>query len=995
MPTQREKIIKPKLILREIAENIDLEELGHNWRGFDFESFSKSKKLYDFQKEALENVLKVLWFYYEKYFDFRKNEDLSVNDKRKEKLFREYLDYRLMENEVDHPYREEVKHRFIFDYFPLENQKISFKHFINRAGFWMATGSGKTLVIVKLIELLRELIKRGEIPDYDILFLTYRDDLIEQFKKHLEEYNESRENKILVYDLKDYEKVKRNSLFKENFVFYYRSDLFSNEEKEKILDFRNYFNDGKWYIVLDEAHKGDKEESKRQHIFSILSKNGFLFNFSATFDDIRDLVTTCFEYNLSTFIEKGYGKKIYISEYELKAFREELREKEKLKVILKSGIFLTYIKKNLEKIRKVKSNFYHNPLIMVLVNSVNNEVADLKIFFEHLRKIAKGEFQKELIEECKTELKKDFTEKIQLDIPEKENIKVDFEDLKEVTYEDVLFYVFNSKTPGEIEISYNPSQRGEVAFKLKTSDSHFALMKTGDMPKWLKEDLSKFEINHTFEDEKFFEKINSDNSPINILLGSRVFYEGWDSNRPNIILFINIGVGKEARKFVLQSIGRGVRIEPIKDERKRALYIKYKIGESVFEQIKNFVEPVETLFVFGTSKKVIETIVKEIGEFKKQGFKGREISLFRNIERIQNNPLLIPKYEPSSKKVFEERARFGISEEDFNLLKEFNSFLEDDRILAIEYDVEPRVIQFFRKSFSEQRELDGGEYYKKTEIARNNINIILKSLFSFWQENLEKIKEISELKDEIKHFERVVIEEAKFEKFRGVLSKFKERKIEKKKEKLLTEIREKLKGETILLKEIEERLKEKEKITFEDSLELKYISEHYYLPLIVSKDEKIGFIKHVIKTKSEVEVIQKLEDYLKKPDNKFQNFDWWMFSKIDESLDEVYIPYYDYEENFLKKFKPDFIFWLKKKNDYFIVFIDPKSTKFTNYQNKIDWYKKIFEEKESPKNFKYKNLNCFVYCFLATEDVDKVKGNAYAHYWFENFDKIFERIEKT
>jgi hypothetical protein len=30
MPTQREKIIKPKLILREIAENIDLEELGHN-----------------------------------------------------------------------------------------------------------------------------------------------------------------------------------------------------------------------------------------------------------------------------------------------------------------------------------------------------------------------------------------------------------------------------------------------------------------------------------------------------------------------------------------------------------------------------------------------------------------------------------------------------------------------------------------------------------------------------------------------------------------------------------------------------------------------------------------------------------------------------------------------------------------------------------------------------------------------------------------------------
>jgi type III restriction enzyme len=222
-----------RLVLREIIQNIDFEELSNNWRGFDFESFSESKKLYDFQKKALENILKLLWFYYEKYFDFKKDEDLSINNKRKEKLFREYLDYRLSENEVDHPYKEEAKHKFIFDYFPLENQKISFKYFINRAGFWMATGSGKTLIIVKLIEILKGLIKREEIPDYDILFLTYRDDLIDQFKKHIQEYNQSNKNKILLHDLKDYEKIKRNYLFKENFVFYYRSDLLSDEQKER------------------------------------------------------------------------------------------------------------------------------------------------------------------------------------------------------------------------------------------------------------------------------------------------------------------------------------------------------------------------------------------------------------------------------------------------------------------------------------------------------------------------------------------------------------------------------------------------------------------------------------------------------------------------------------------------------------------------------------------------------------------------------------------
>jgi len=985
-----------KLILRELAENIDLEKLGYNWRGFDFESFSKSKKLYDFQKRALENVLKVLWFYYESSVDFREGEDLQVNEKRKERLFKEYLDFGLNENDVDYKYSGDAKHKFIFEYFPLESQRLSFKNFINRAGFWMATGSGKTLVIVKLIEFLRELIKRGEIPDYDILFLTYREDLIDQFRRHVDEYNESKEVKLSIYDLKNYEKVKRDSLFRQNFIFYYRSDLFSDEEKEKELDFRNYFNDGKWYIILDEAHKGEKEESKGQQIFSILSKNGFLFNFSATFDDPRDLVTTCFEYNLSTFIEEGYGKRIYILEHEAKAFKEEFTETDKLKVILKAAILHTYIRKDLEEIRKVNSSFYHNPLMMVLVNSVNSEVADLKLFFDHLRKISKGEFDKWLIDECKEELKEEFSGKRELNIPSGVKLDIDPNKIDRITYDDILRYVFNSSGPGDIEISYNPSVKSEVAFKLQTSGSHFALMRTGDMPWWLKAKLHEFPVNHMFEDEKFFENINSEDSPINILLGSRAFYEGWDSNRPNIILFINIGVDKEAKKFVLQSIGRGVRIEPIRGERKRALCIKDKIGEDVFGAIKDFIESIETLFVFGTNKDVIETIIKEVEEFKKQGFRGREVSLFKNIERIQNNPLLIPKYEPSSRKVFEEKAKFAISEEDFNLLKDFARVLDDDRILAVEYYAEPKLIRFFRRSILEQKDLDSGEYYKKTDIIRKDINVILKSLFAFWQEKLERIKEISELRDEIKHFERVVIEEAKFEDFQGILKRFKEQKIDKKRDKLLSELRERLGGDTSFLKELEEELKEKEEIIkFEDSLELKGIIQHYYLPLIVSKDERVDFIKHIIRTKSEVNFIQKLENYLKKPGNKFQSFDWWMFSKIDESLDEVYIPYYDYKENYLRKFKPDFIFWLKRENDYFIVFVDPKSSEFTSYEAKVDWYKRIFEEKGKPKRFTYNDLNCYVYCFLYTDDVDKIKGKAYEDYWFDSFDKMLERLEKN
>ena len=53
-------------------------------------------------------------------------------------------------------------------------------------------------------------------------------------------------------------------------------------------------------------------------------------------------------------------------------------------------------------------------------------------------------------------------------------------------------------------------------------------------------------------------------------MGSRSFYEGWDSNRPNVITFINIGDGRgSAVNLSCNRSGAGVRIEPMKGKRKR------------------------------------------------------------------------------------------------------------------------------------------------------------------------------------------------------------------------------------------------------------------------------------------------------------------------------------------------------------------------------------------------------------------------------------------
>ena len=960
-----------KLILKNIADDISLNDLPYQWQNFDLDKFANKgiERLYSFQRESLENALKVLGLYFEKYSDFQEKENILVNEERKLKLFEEYKRWGLDESLVSYKYREERKHKFIFDYYETENNEISFRNFINRMSFWMATGSGKTIVIIKLIDILRRLIKNKEIPDYDILFLTHRDDLIQQFLDHLKIFNQDNQSPIAVVNLKEYENIKR--LFKKDTVFYYRADNFTNEEKEKRVDFKNYFNDGKWYIILDEAHKGDKEESLRQHIFSILSKNGFLFNFSASFEDIRDLVSCVYEFNLSSFINDGYGKNIYISEYEAEAFRnkEEFDDSSKQKIVLKSLILFTYIKKHLEKIREIKNNLYHKPLVLVLVNSINQEIADLKLFFEEIRKIAKEEVDKNLFHQAKEELEREFGEEREFVFPNDESFKLDIDLINKINYDDILNYVFNSKSSGDIEISYNPSDKSEVALKLITSPEHFALIKTGEMPQWLKDSLNQFNVNHEFENEGFFKKLNREESSVNILLGSRVFYEGWDSNRPNLILFINIGLRKNAKKFVLQSIGRGVRIEPISGKRKRAKYLGDDFLIKNLNEFKNSLTAIETLFVFATSKEAISTILEEIKEFKKHTESKRKLSLFKNEERIKDEIILIPRYKFLGRKKFEleEKSRYSINESDFKSVQNFVQFM-DDRVLLVNFETSPKLLQFFKQSLTQENR----EKFYKTDShleIKDPVKIINR-IFNFWNEKVEEFERLKEIEEEIKHFKEIIVE-LEDNVFSGL-------------EDLIKQTKD-----------------QKRNYLFGRDFELKYIPSHYYIPLIsaVSDEEKISYIKHIIKIKSEIDFIEKLEKYLENKNNKFKEFDWWMFSKLDENLDEIYIPYYNYDVGKICRFIPDFIFWLRIKNNYYIVFIDPKGTLVRDFENKILGYKDLFEEQGRVKMFLYSkypkngvNFNCYINCFLYTDDKDKIKTSNYLDYWVENFDEMLEKV---
>jgi len=948
--------------------------------------FSKDKTLFDFQKQGLQNALKGLWFYYKD----KKADKQSLFNHYQANDFTENFDYDLKKREG----KKTAKYLLEYDKdYPATNSKIPFSYFINRMSFWMATGSGKTLIIVKLIELLGKLIAEKELPARDILFLAHRDDLLEQFKNHVDEFNSFNfETKINLKNLRDYESVKReNALpFAQNeiTVFYYRSDLISDEQKEKIVNFKNYDNSGKWYILLDEAHKGDKEDSKRQVLYSILSRNGFLFNFSATFTDPRDFATCAFNFNLSRFVEEGYGKHIYISSAEISTFRGrgDFSPIEKQKIVLKTLLLLTYINKYFEKIRKVNSTLYHRPLLLTLVNSVDVEESDLELFFRELEKVAKNEIRADLINKAKQELVQEFRDHSTFEFEELDCV-VNTDLISKLDYKDILKYVLNAKTPGKIEVLKIPGNRNELIFRLMTAEKPFALIKIGDISGWLKDKLEGYEINESFENESYFRRINRDDSDINILMGSRSFYEGWDSNRPNLLLFVNIGVGSDAKKFVLQSVGRGIRIEPQKYQRKRlqGLFNAKEIKEQLFEKVKNLILPIESLFVFGTNAENLREIIKTLKEEKQDKSLGEAFIL--NPE-AQKHLLLVPVYKNSERIFAEEKnpQKYPVSREDFALTSQFYRFL-GDKIALAKYDCEVKVLKKASESFAEKE-----RYY---DFSENNSlfepELILERIFDYLGVKSKEFEKFKELENEIVHFKKVRFSDS--EKYEEIRKKIEEVRHYPERQKEL----DKQYGK-IPRKEFERQMTLFEQAgSFEmksQKIEIKYLANHYYLPVIVSETEKIDYLNHIINVNSEVKFIEQLEEYLAKPNNVFSQFNWWMFSKLDQTLDEVLIPYYNPKENNIANFKPDFIFWMQKGNNYLILFVDPKGTEHTDGYRKIDGYSRIFEmgEQKESRDFSYNGFTINTKLLLKPKrGIAEVLDN-YKRYWFDNFVDFASKI---
>ncbi len=940
-------------------EELNINEINDPLEMLDFKSFDNNKELLDYQQQALINAFRMLTAYFR---DFKESK----------KEF--YAFYQKHYSFANCDFAKKKLNYLLKSHFKVENGCVKFENFINRLAFYMATGSGKTIVIIKLVELLSVAMGMGLIPKKNIMFFSANEHLIKQFEKEIEKYNRSKDYSKQI-DFKDLKNVENKDFyhspkdfFQKIALFYYRADLMSDEEsKENLLNYKDCWDNGENYVILDEAHKGNKTESKRQAIFSLLSQKGFLFNFSATFTEESDLITAVYNLSVGEWVKLGYGKEsVLLKKNNLNAFKElkDLNDREKEIALLKALLLL-----GMQKRYKVEG-YFHDPLMLVFTHSVNVENSDAEIFFKTLARVIENDDESDFLkakDDLLEELKapeflfsgnKDKEKEYKIEVFKESLKNMDFKGLKEE-----VFYASN----GHIEVIINPKNNQEIAFKLNTSDKVFCLIRIGDITEWIREKLKGVKVvskNLSFKEESYFSQI--DKSSINILVGSRAFDTGWDSTRPSVILFLNIGLDDDAKKLVKQSFGRGVRIESVKNQRQRLAYLD--IDEAIKDNLKPNAAMLETLFVIPTNHASLEAILK----FQKESENGgenrgswHEIKLEKT--RIEH-ALFVPCYrkEQTNALKIPPSASFKMSEKNFKDLKEHFHLMSEKHFILKHEIYNPKDYELLKDMIQK-------EHFKKVSTWHYKdlddlISILKKRLYLNQKVPKDEFNALDS--EKIVHFKRIKVKASKKEALMKAIQKVKEY-APLDKETLRIKIAQ---GEI----DIDNIDKHKQDRTFKvDEAELLKLKEHYYTPLIKAKN--CDWLKHVVKVKSESDF---LEELLKITETLQENYDFWAFSKIDEHLDNLFIPYIDNSTG-ERKFFPDFIFWLQKGGTQIICFIDPKGSKHTDYERKADAYQlfkdKVFNPKDNP-NLKIKVVLKFY------GDKDGV-GERYRDFWIEK-DKL-------
>ena len=436
---------------------------------------------------------------------------------------------------------------------------------LNKLAFWMATGSGKTLI---MHINYRQFLHYNRRPLDNILLITPNDGLTEQ---HMAEMSASGI------------RCERFSLERGGFGVLGRDTVRLIEITKLVEEKRGggvsvpvESFEGNNLIFVDEGHKGSGGEAWRR-FRDALGQTGFTFEYSATFGQAltaarNDELTAeygkaiAFDFSYKYFHGDGYGKDFHILN-----LRDEAGE-EQTELLLLGNLLSFYEQQRCfdEQAGCLRPYNLDRPLWVFVGSSVNAVYTEdrerrsdvltvarfLHHFLENKRSWAVRAIQK--IIDGRTGL---------VDANGEDVFAGRFGYLRsarqdaDVIYRQVLASVFRAPVGGALHICDIRGQTGELGLKVSGADDYFGLIYIGDTSTFknlVKDDGSGIAVEEDVISESLFNGINEPGTPINILIGAKKFMEGWNSWRVSNMGLLNIGRSEGSE--IIQLFGRGVRL---------------------------------------------------------------------------------------------------------------------------------------------------------------------------------------------------------------------------------------------------------------------------------------------------------------------------------------------------------------------------------------------------------------------------------------------------
>lgn len=523
---------------------------------------------------------------------------------------------------------------------------------LNKVAFWNATGSGKTLLLHVNIRQYLHYFQNGRRDAYPdkIILLTPNEGLSRQ---HLAELNLSGFGFSRLFD------KNRSGVFKGTIEIIDINKL-GDEMGEKTVAVEAF--EGNNLVLVDEGHRGTGTAagawmSRRE----TLVRGGFAFEYSATFgqavakgltvskaeteiikkkskvlfnttrinsledaqklqlaltsEDKRRARTIAtreiyaksilFDYSYKFFYEDGYGKESLILNLKDEDYTQEDTARQYFTACLLSFYQQQYLwSANREKLTDFN---IEKPLWVFVGNTVAGEDSDILNVLKFLAGF--------LNDEAKTKhwIKDLVANTARLLDAKGRNIFQDrFTPLMgfsvDEVYSGILKKLFNADARQRLKVVNLKSSKGELVLRVGESEP-FGLINIGDDAGFFKEaekpeNLSLFDTEADDFGSSMFGTLNSKDSQLHVLIGSRKFTEGWSSWRVSTMGLLNMGKGEGSQ--IIQLFGRGVRLKGKDYSLKRSTPAQRPRGAHL--------ERLETLNIFGVNAGYMATFKEYLKE---------------------------------------------------------------------------------------------------------------------------------------------------------------------------------------------------------------------------------------------------------------------------------------------------------------------------------------------------------------------------------------------